>query len=214
MNRLSAWLERAGIRTASTREPGGTPFGLAVRGILLDPDGPSREPVSELLLYLSDRHQDIRERILPALRAGVWVLCDRYHDATLAYQGYARGVPTAVIDHLSQVLEILSPDMTVLLDMDPSKALERAIRRNELVPGCRRESRFEEERLCFHSKVRAGYLDLASIQPGRFAVIPGEAPPDIVFGCIVSAVRSRFGGEGLFDTGAAAPVEGGSDHAQ
>ena len=102
IQRAEAYLRSKGVPCLLTREPGGTGFGLAVRRILLDEDGPARAPLSELLLYLADRYQHLREVIEPAVRKGLVVLCDRYHDATRAYQGGARGVPVEVIDSLDR----------------------------------------------------------------------------------------------------------------
>ena len=117
IGRIEAYLKQRGILCLVTREPGGTAFGAEVRKLLLDEAGPAREPISELLLYLADRYQHLRERIEPALGRGVTVLSDRYHDATLAYQGAARRIPTATIQGLAQLLKIPEPDRTILLDL-------------------------------------------------------------------------------------------------
>ncbi len=174
------WLTRQGFVVQNTREPGGTPFGREVRRILLDPDGPSRVPLAELLLYLADRYQDIQEIILPALTAGQVVLCDRYHDATIVYQGCARGVDRDTIHRLEEILDIITPDITFLLDIAPEQALERVHRRSCTDTEARAESRFDAEALPFHLKVRQGYLDLAAVEP-RFQVLDASVPPEELF---------------------------------
>jgi dTMP kinase len=181
IQRAEAYLRSKGVLCLLTREPGGTGFGLAVRRILLDEDGPARAPLSELLLYLADRYQHLREVIEPAVRKGLVVLCDRYHDATRAYQGGARGVPVEVIDSLAALLEIPEPDGTVLLDTPPEVALARARTRNVSDGGAREEGRFEAEDLPFHRSVRAAYLDLARRFPVRIRVVDALGTPDQVF---------------------------------
>src|SRR5712692_187887 len=115
---LEAYLTQRGISLALTREPGSTPFGRQVRGILLDENGPARVPIAELLLYLADRCQDLREIIEPNLAAGQWVICDRYHDATVAYKSYARGIDRPLIAELAERLAIRAPDLTLLFDLE------------------------------------------------------------------------------------------------
>lgn len=182
---LEQWLLGHGRTIVLTREPGGTPFGLEIRRILLDPQGPPREPLSELLLYLSDRHHHIRTLVEPALEAGHVVLCDRYHDATVAYQGYARGIPLGTVRALAAPLGLLRPDATLLLDLDPEVALERALRRNRENGVDDVEGRFEAESLSFHRRVREGYLQLAAAEPDRFLVIDSARSPEEVHADIV-----------------------------
>jgi dTMP kinase len=178
---LARWLTDRGIPWEATREPGGTPFGRAVRAILLDPRGPARSPLAELLLYLADRQQDLHERIRPALAAGKVVLCDRYHDATIAYQGYGRGIPLDTVNALAAPLELLKPHLTLLLDIPPAEAVARARRRNEGDARARNESRFDDEALSFHQRVLEGYRQLVREEPGRFAVIPAQGEPEEIF---------------------------------
>ena len=168
-----------------TREPGGTGFGLALRRVLLYESGPARTPMSELLLYLADRYQHLREVIEPAVQSGVVVLCDRYHDATRAYQGGARGISVEVIDSLAAILGIPDPDGTILLDIPAELALERARMRNSSAGSASEEGRFEAEDLSFHRRVRAAYLDLARKFPERIRVIDAAGTPDEVFTRIV-----------------------------
>jgi len=183
-----SFLKGRGIACVITREPGGTGFGMALRQVLLRSQGASREPLSELLLYLADRHQHLKEIIEPSLRRGMIVISDRYHDATRAYQGAARGISPPVIDSLAQVLGIPEPDGTILLDLDPETSLARARRRNAGSSGD--ESRFEDEDLSFHRRVREGYLDLARRCPQRIKVVPAHGSPEEVFARILPVLES------------------------
>jgi dTMP kinase len=181
VSRAADYLEDKGVRCLVTREPGGTPFGRAVRQVLLDTGGARREPMSELLLYLADRYQHLHEVVQPALARGLTVLSDRYHDATLAYQGIARGLSLEMIDRLAQLLQIPEPGGTVLLDLDPRIGLVRARTRNEQDGAVSAEGRFEAEELDFHHAVREAYLHLARRSPGRIRIVPAEGSPDDVF---------------------------------
>ncbi|MDR0841794.1 MAG: dTMP kinase [Acidobacteriota bacterium] len=186
--RAQEHLKSRGRTTLRTREPGGTRFGLALREVLLRPDGILREPWSELLLYLADRHQHLREVIEPALARGEVVLCDRYQDATRAYQGAARGIAAESIEAMSRLLGIIEPDKTILLDLDPEVGLTRARRRNALDPAAAAEGRFEDEAISFHTRVREAYLELAKSYPGRFCVIAAAGAPDEVAARIAAAI--------------------------
>lgn len=181
VSRAEAYLKSKGISSLVTREPGGTEFGKSLRRILLESGGPPREPLCELLLYLADRRQHLTEVIEPALGRGITVLCDRYHDATRAYQGAARGVPRQTIDSLTGLIGIRDPDATILLDLEPGVGLERARTRNHRASSTRAEGRFEAEDLAFHTRVRLGYLDLAKQFSHRFQVVPAGGAPDEVF---------------------------------
>ncbi len=172
---LETELRRRGVRFVATREPGGTEFGLEVRKILLHRDGPRREPIPELLLYLADRYQHLKERIEPALAAGCHVFCDRYHDATLAYQGHARGLGFELIDKLAEVLALPMPDLTLVLDVDVELALGRARARNA---GSEIWGRFEEEDLEFHRRVREGYRLLSERAPRRVLLVDVVGAPE------------------------------------
>jgi len=175
------YLVREGKSCIVTREPGGTEFGMAVRRILLRAGEPHREPVSELLLYLADRNQHLREVIEPALGRGTIVISDRYHDATRAYQSAARGVPMEMIDALAHVLEIREPDRTILLDLEPEVGLGRARSRNLSDGSEDSEGRFEAEDLTFHRKVRNAYVSIAGRFPGRIQIVEASGDPDQVF---------------------------------
>lgn len=172
----AAWLTARGLPVLATAEPGGTPLGTRIRELLLNrgPIGIGAE--AELLLFAAARAQHVRQTILPALEAGQWVLCDRFADATLAYQGYGRGLDTGFIASLNAFAAgALTPDRTLLFDIPPETGLARARRRTEGVLPERAEDRFEHEAIPFHRRVREGYLSLAAREPGRFAVIDGAA---------------------------------------
>jgi len=166
------FLKNRGHDCAVTREPGGTQIGRKIRAILLDPESQNIDPLAELLLYTADRAQHIKMIVNPLLAEGKTVLCDRYFDATVSYQGYARGLDIGLINRLHEVLfNNLKPDLTILLDLQPKLGLSRAWK--QIGDGTRTglEIRFEEEALEFHEKVRAGYLELARNEPERFRVL-------------------------------------------
>jgi len=164
-----------------TREPGGTRIGEKIRAILLDPSSKEMDPLTELLLYTADRAQHIKELIAPFLSAGKTVVCDRYYDATVVYQGYARGLDTELILRLHRLLfKNLKPDITLLLDLPPEIGLSRAWKQIDNGDRDRVETRFEKETLLFHKKVRSGYLEMARLEPERFRIIDASKEPDQV----------------------------------
>jgi len=166
------FLQDKGHDCIITREPGGTRIGEKIRAILLDPSSKDMDPLTELLLYTADRAQHIKEFILPLLSTGKIVLCDRYYDATMAYQGFARGLNIGLIEKIHKLLfENLKPDITLLLDLPPEIGLERAWKQINNGNRISQETRFEEERLSFHKRVRAGYLELSRLEPERFRII-------------------------------------------
>ena len=175
MKQLGTFLENRGQSCVLTREPGGTALGGKIRAILLDPASSELVPTAELLLYMADRAQHINSLIKPCLAEGKIILCDRYFDATIVYQGFARGLDTRFIYDLHRlVFDDLKPDITFLLDLAPQIGLARAWKQFDtgMRPGT--ESRFEEETISFHEKVRAGYLELARRHPERFRVVDGS----------------------------------------
>lgn len=181
MTRLRNHLEAAGRRVEVTREPGGTPIGQKIRSLLLDPANSALVAEAELLLYMADRVQHIRTVILPALAAGKVVLCDRFFDATIVYQGVARGLGPAMIQNLYTITcGDLMPDLTFLLDLPPEEGLRRAWAQLENGDRTQTESRFEQEKLDFHHKVRAGYLKLAENHRRRYRIIDATRDPDAV----------------------------------
>ena len=160
-----------------TREPGGTPIGDQVRKILLDPGNKALDPSAELLLYAASRAQHLKEVIRPALESGAIVLCDRFSDATLAYQGYGRGLDLTMIHALDRLVTAgMRPDLTVLLDVEAAVGLARARGRNNQ-QGLEAEARFENEALAFHERVRQGYLALAREAPDRMKIVDAALPP-------------------------------------
>ena len=182
IDRLADFLAQNGIKCVITRQPGGTVIGENIRSILLNPENDTLAPMTELLLYLADRAQHIHEIIKPALAAGQTVVCDRYFDATVVYQGFARGLSVQLLKDLHQLLfDNLKPDVTLLLDLSPQHGLERAWQQLHSGQRAQRESRFESEAIVFHEKVRAGYLELARLEPQRFHVINAARSPDQVF---------------------------------
>jgi len=186
---LTSYLEKRGLPFLRTREPGGTAFGQELRALLLRSDGPAREPIAELLLYLADRYQHLKESIEPALAKGWLVVSDRYHDATLAYQGHARGLGIERVDRISSSLGIRRPDLTLLLDLPVVPALERARLRNHAEASL--FGRFETEAIEFHERVREGYLLLARQDPDRILVIDATGTPEAVFKEVLTALQDR-----------------------
>ena len=160
MRHITEYLGSIGIDCITTREPGDTRIGKKIRSILLDPENKGLDSLSELFLYAADRSQHIRERIRPALKEGKTVVCDRFFDATTVYQGFARGIDLDVIDNIHRlVLEDLKPDLTILFDLSPEEGLRRAWKQVHNGARTVAETRFENEALSFHNKVR---LDLAN----------------------------------------------------
>jgi len=154
-----------------TREPGGCPIADQVRAILLNAENRALVPLSELLLYAAARAQHVEEIIRPALAAGGIVICDRFTDATVAYQGYGRSLDLDLIDRLNSIATGgIMPDLTVLLDCPEETGLARAMERINACDGAR-EERFEQESLRFHRAVRQGYLRLAAAEPQRFIIL-------------------------------------------
>ena len=170
---LCDYLRKQGIDVIETREPGGTDLGEKIRQILLSPVNSVPVPASELLLFLAARAQQVAEIMMPALESGTWVVCDRFSDATLAYQGYGRGIDTEVIRTLNDVATGgLEPDITILLDLDVETGIGRAIAGKGEFAEDENGDRMEKEDIEFHDRVRRGYLTLAQQEPDRIKVIP------------------------------------------
>src|SRR4030095_4999443 len=181
-------LQKRNMDAVIAREPGGTEVGEAIRQILLHSGTQDLKPLSELLLYYASRHQNLCHNILPALERGQWVLCDRYADASLAYQGYGRGLDLNFIEQLNQaVVGQRLPNLTFLIDLDPTVALTRARQRNQgrVVD----EGRFEMESFSFFERVRQGYLTIARDHPGRFRIVSGNLPVEEAHQEILHLVR-------------------------
>jgi dTMP kinase len=189
---VAAALRRSGLDPLMTREPGGTSLGVALRKVLLNPDMEPIGPVAELMLFAADRAQHVSQVILPAIEAGQIVLCDRYSDATVAYQGHGRGIPLEVITSVDdQARGGALPHMTVLLDLPVETGLTRARTRNDESSDSS-ESRIDEEELAFHQKVREGYLMLAGNEPERFIILDAAEKPERLAELVMNEFRSRF----------------------
>jgi dTMP kinase len=170
---LAAALAAQGRVVCATREPGGTPLAEEIRALALDRRAEGMPATTELLLMFAARATHVSQRIEPALARGEWVLCDRFTDATRAYQGAGRGIPAAAIEALAEVAHPgLAPDLTLLLDLPPEIGLARARQRSAA------GDRFEDEALEFFARVRAAYLALAKREPARFRVLDATQTPD------------------------------------
>ncbi|QLA18850.1 dTMP kinase [Desulfolutivibrio sulfoxidireducens] len=185
---LAQELTRRGQRVAVTREPGGSLVGRELRRILLSLETKNLCDRAELFLYLADRAQHVAEVVRPALAQGMVVLCDRFTDSTVAYQGYGRGLDPALLRTLNDTATgSLVPDLTILLDLDPEIGLRRALSRNLRAGAQVDEGRFEAESLAFHSRVRQGYLAIAATARERFRIVTAAIPPEEVFTRVLAA---------------------------
>jgi len=197
--RLSAALSARAIAHAVTREPGGTPLAERIRDLVLTARAEALPDTAELLLMFAARAVHLQNFIEPELARGRWVICDRFTDATYAYQGAGRGLDAASIATLETLVQgARRPDLTLLLDLPVRVGLERAQRRNTGAPGVataagptRATDRFERERVEFFERVRAAYLERARADPERIAVIDAAADADQVAVRILSALRAR-----------------------
>src|SRR5262245_18961982 len=169
---LENYLRARGKPCLSTREPGGTSLGQLIRQVLLEVGTQSIMSPTELFLYLADRAQHIHEVIIPALEQGKIVLGDRHTDSTLAYQGYGRGIDLGLLQSLNDISsQGIKPDITLLFDCPAEIGLSRTARRQSHTASGRNEDRFEREKIEFHERVRAGFLELARAEPNRFRII-------------------------------------------
>jgi len=188
IGRLARVLRRRGIPIVITREPGGTPIADRIREILLSSKSTGMQPTTEVLLYFASRAENVARVIRPALEAGKIVLCDRYTDASMAYQGYGRRLGTTIVRRLHEfACQDVNPDLTLVLEIDPQTSVERARRRN--TRHRRDEGRLEQETLDFYRRVRRGYHNLARREPHRVKLLEGEAPPAVVHETILKAVE-------------------------
>ena len=186
---LAHWLQEEGHPVVLVREPGGTTIGERIREVLHDPAHTGMSPWTEVFLYCAARAQLVAEIIRPALAAGQTVLCDRYADSTLAYQGYGRGLD---LDALRLVLYLatggLTPDLTFCLDISPEEGLAR--RR----AGGEEWNRLDQETVDFHRRVRTGYLELAGLEPQRWIVVDAARPVDAVQADLRALLQARWTG--------------------
>ena len=170
---LSDYMSELGYCVVQTREPGGTPVAEKIREVLLDPKNQDLTSRTELLLYLASRSQHVEQLIMPALKEGKIVICERFSDSTRAYQGYARGLDMDMIETLIRIATgNLEPDLTIILDMEVKEGLLRAERFKNY------KDRLESENLDFHNKVRRGYLEIAKNNPNRIKVISAKGSID------------------------------------
>jgi dTMP kinase len=188
--RLAQALEQRAVPCVLTREPGGTPLAEKIRELVLAPGAEVLPDTAELLLMFAARAVHLENFIKPHLEAGRWVVCDRFTDATYAYQGAGRGFAVASITELERLVQhTLRPDLTLLLDAPVAAGLERARARNKGHAAA--ADRFERERAEFFERVRAGYLARAAAEPERIAVIDATATVDQVAAQILEALRVR-----------------------
>jgi len=181
-------LARAGVAARRTREPGGSDGAEAIRRLLLEGDANRWDPLAEVLLFYAARRDHVTKLIQPALQAGAWVVCDRFADSTLAYQGYGRGLPLADLHQLHHfALGDFTPDLTLILDLPVEEGLRRAAAR----PGA--ADRFERLDRAFHQRLRDGFLRIAADDPARCVVIDAGDDPDSVHRAILAAVSERLG---------------------
>jgi dTMP kinase len=187
---VRACLEERGISVMTSREPGGTPIAERIRSVLLDPESQGIAADTELLLMFAARAEHLAQSILPALRRGTWVVCDRFTDATYAYQGGGRGIDTDRIALLEKYVQgSLRPDLTILLDLDVSAGLARAGRRSA-------PDRFESETIRFFEGVRQAYLERAARYPERIRVIDARGNALAVGDQVRATVESLVGQTG------------------
>ena len=193
VRRLLNNLERHDIRAVRTREPGGTPKAEAIRSFILQGRSESWGPGGEAVLFAAARLDHVNQLIAPNLRSGTWVLSDRFHDSTRAYQGLTGGVDDKLIGGLEVLaLNGNNPDLTIILDMDPEAAFERVAAR-EIEDGLAHTGdRFEKEELDWHRRLRAGFLGIAKANPDRCVVISAEQSEDALEAAIWRVVSTRF----------------------
>jgi len=183
---VTQYLEKRGIEYVLTREPGGTQLAERIRDLLLAVHEEPMSGLTELLLVFAARAQHLDKIIEPALATGKWVVCDRFTDATFAYQGAGRGLSMETIDQLQSMVQgDLRPDLTIILDLDPEIGMQRASNRGEL-------DRFEREQQSFFRHVRQGYLDIAQAEPDRCTVIDASKALEDVKRNLLTVIEQRL----------------------
>lgn len=193
LGRLATALQAQGVEVVSTREPGGTPLGERIRGLLLDSRTSGLDPLAELALMFASRAQHISEVILPAIERGAWVLCDRFTDSSEAYQGAGRQLGAGRVLELHHALcSGLQPDLTILLDNDVADSVARARRRNLAAGSGVDENRFEQENRAFFERVHRQFMAIAQREPGRVVMIDARRAKDAVHQDVLAAVRGRL----------------------
>lgn len=186
---LRETLRARGVDLVTTREPGGSPGAEEIRGLLVTGETGRWSPVTEALLHTAARRDHLERTVWPALEAGRWVLCDRFFDSTMAYQGYGLGLGRQLVESLQAAAlgGFRPPDLTLILDIDVVTGLRRAASRHG------GEDRYERMDIGFHQRLRDGFLDIARREPERCAVIDADADPDTVEARIRETVSARLG---------------------
>ena len=181
-------LEEMGYEIVRTREPGGTPIAEQIRNVILDKANTKMDPRTEALLYAASRRQHLVEKVWPAIKEGKIVICDRYLDSSLAYQGGARGLGIDEVLNINLfATENTWPDLTLLFDLDPTIGLNRIAQNSE-----REVNRLDLEKIDFHNKVRESFLLLAKRYPERFVIIDASQPREVVAKATMDAILSRL----------------------
>lgn len=188
LNLLAAALERAGIALQRTREPGGSAGAEAIRKLLLEGADERWDAIAEALLLYAARRDHVDRLIAPALERGIWVICDRFADSTLAYQGYGRGLPLADLAALHRLaLGDFTPDLTLILDLPVAEGLTRAARRADAA------DRFERLDRAFHERLREGFRQIAAAEPQRCVLIDAGGDRGAVHRAVLAAISERLG---------------------
>ena len=183
IEKLSKELSLLGYKLIKTREPGGSKIAEEIRNIILNVDNVAMDYRTEALLYAASRRQHLTEVVIPAINDGKIVLCDRYVDSSLAYQGYARGLGIEEVYQINMyATQGILPEVTFFIDVDPNIGLSRIKKNNRVV------DRLDLEELSFHKRVREGYLEVAKIYKDRIRVIDGNRTPDEIYADILKAV--------------------------
>ena len=189
LEKIQDWLTARDYTVFKTREPGGTKIGLQIRSILLNPEHKELKPESELLLYLSDRIQHLQETIIPEKEGGKIVLCDRFHDSTVAYQGYGRGLNLSCIESIVEhFIKPFSPDLTILLNIYPETVALRLEQRQKQT----NKNRLDLESLNFFKRTALGFKALATADPERYVCLNGEQEIEVIHQEIVAVLKTRF----------------------
>lgn len=182
---LKDYLETAGRDAVFTREPGGTEVAERIRAVILDPENAAMTPTAELLLYAAARAQHTEEKIIPAVRDGKLVICDRYSDSTLAYQSYARGLDRGECLAADEIARRgIKPDLTVFLDLSPERGFARK-------GGADKGDRLEREKIDFHERVYAGFRAIAESDPDRVVAVDASKSREEVLAAVVSLLKER-----------------------
>ena len=188
IKRIVEKLTSEGYKIVLTREPGGTPIAAEIRNVILNKKNTAMDPRTEALLYAASRRQHLVEKVIPALKEGKLVLCDRFLDSSLAYQGGARGIGIDTVYNMNLfATEGMLPDLTILFDIKPEEGLARIAANSQ-----REVNRLDVEKLTFHNKVRDSFHELAKKFPERFVIVDASKTPDEVFADAYKAIEDRL----------------------